>query len=672
MAASTTRLYQAVLRDSAAPISIRLRRTYSEWVARKGFPPIDAGRARDEREVAGARLRVERRDGSGRFTLEEPCDGGVLRTTVTYTESVAGMTGWVVVVVEQIGGAEHVTANAPGFLPAYLRTARITDGGVHLEDGPVLVDEEEVPGFVRMLTERHRRVPVVVVSIDPRDAGAAQARAARLSEATAGAAIVARFTDLRAQDRFNGAVSEAVRVFGGGVRTYVTPFDPAEQRVPNRHRVMGGHTLRDRGDQALEQLIDGIIGETTWRDLPAEVDRTLQVVNRVLAGRAEPREIAEAVQATRQPRDPARQELIRRMMAVARAASRASARTRSSEAEERPAAGAPPAASGAEPGDAAPAPRSGAGADAPPADAPPADADAPALAQIVADTVVKQLGAELETALTLATAGEETARLSRQVRVLAAHVAGLREVVAERLGGGTGSPGSPGGGPEPLAERLRALQEEHDQLLADYTEELANVRRLTARIRHLERKLAEAGRPVYGMAAEDDAFEPGSLAAALLEAEERLPYVRVCDDASTAAQLDNLHPNWSRAWAVKAWMALRALDDFARARSSGEFSGGFYDWCANASADRYTIPTRMIAMRESPSVTNRAKFSTARTFRVPPELDPSGQMLMEAHIKLRAVGYPAPRMYFHDDSGGPTGKIWIGYLGDHLPNTRTN
>jgi hypothetical protein len=45
---------------------------------------------------------------------------------------------------------------------------------------------------------------------------------------------------------------------------------------------------------------------------------------------------------------------------------------------------------------------------------------------------------------------------------------------------------------------------------------------------------------------------------------------------------------------------------------------------------------------------------------------------MEAHVKLRSVGYPAPRMYFHDDSGGATGKIWIGYLGDHLPNTRTN
>ncbi|MCW2876731.1 MAG: hypothetical protein JWQ95_831, partial [Sphaerisporangium sp.] len=87
---------------------------------------------------------------------------------------------------------------------------------------------------------------------------------------------------------------------------------------------------------------------------------------------------------------------------------------------------------------------------------------------------------------------------------------------------------------------------------------------------------------------------------------------------------------------------------------------------------RYTVPTRMLVMRESKTVTGRDKFRDPRTFPVPVEVDPSGELLMEPHIKLRAVGYPAPRMHFHDDSGGVTGKVYIGYLGDHLPNTRTN
>jgi len=705
VAANVTRLYQAVLRDAAAPISIRLRRTFSEWVAGKGFRPIDAGRPRDEQEAAGgARLRVERRDASGRFTLQEPVAAGVLRTTVTYTESVAGMTGWVVVVVEQEGGGEQATAYAPGFLPAYLRTARITDGAVHLEDGPVVVDEEEARRFADTLTDRRRRVPVVAVSIDPRDTMAALERARRLCEMTAGAAIVARFADVRAQERFNDLMGESLRVFGGGVRTYLAPFDPAAERYPSRHRVMGGGTLRGQGDQALERLADGVVGEIARRPLPDDVQRTFNVVKRVLAGRAEPRDIAAAVAPPRAIADAAREHLRRRLMAL-------TVRPAPPGAGPAPAsAGLPGGGNGGGTGGGTGAgngggngeanggakagpkggPNGGAGhspepepavAAASPRETSSAEAgglDAPGLAQMVADNVVKELRTELESALTLAASpastGEETAELSRQVRVLTAHFAGLRDLLTSGARGSRPAEPArpfPGDGDASPAQRLRELQEEHDLLLREYTEEVDNVRRLTARVRHLERKLAESGQPAYGEAPCDDSFEPDSLTAALDGAGERLTHVEVCDPGD-AAQLDLRHPKWSRAWAAKAWDALRALDDFARARSSGEFSGGFFDWCANGSPGRYTIPTGMLAMRESQSVTSRTKFSTARTFRVPAEVDPSGKILMEAHIKLRAVGYPAPRMYFHDDSAGATGKIWIGYLGEHLPNTRTN
>lgn len=64
--------------------------------------------------------------------------------------------------------------------------------------------------------------------------------------------------------------------------------------------------------------------------------------------------------------------------------------------------------------------------------------------------------------------------------------------------------------------------------------------------------------------------------------------------------------------------------------------------------------------------------AAARTFRVPTEVDSSGRVYLPSHIKLQRVGSPAPRMHFLDDAGGATGRIWIGYLGDHLPNTRTN
>ncbi|GLX98720.1 hypothetical protein [Herbidospora sp. NBRC 101105] len=70
----------------------------------------------------------------------------------------------------------------------------------------------------------------------------------------------------------------------------------------------------------------------------------------------------------------------------------------------------------------------------------------------------------------------------------------------------------------------------------------------------------------------------------------------------------------------------------------------------------------MLSTRESASVTSTAKYSEPRTFPVTTEVHPAGKSLMEAHIKLRAVGFPA--------RGGTSGNIWIGYLGDRLPTER--
>ncbi|GIH68017.1 hypothetical protein Mth01_02700 [Sphaerimonospora thailandensis] len=684
MPSDATRLYQAVLRDVRAPISIRLRRAFSEWTVGKGFPPANPGSALVEHEANGARLRMERRVDCGRYVLDEPCDGGTLRTRVTYTESVPGMTGWVLVTVDQHGGDNTMNGAAqgstqgseqgpeqgfaPGFVPAYLRTSRITDGGVHLEDSPAVVDEHEVQRLVHALTEHRRRVPVVVVSVDAKDTDAARSRARYLSTATAGAAVVALLADLRAQDRFNQAMGAGLGVFGGGIRTYVAPFDPAEERYPYRHLPMGGALIRGEGERALDRAIDGIIGETARRTPPEDVQKTLRVVNRVLAGRAELREIAEAVTARGPAGDPAKDELFRRMMAkTVRPAPPTAAK------EQATKNGAPP--EGTETSKPSDQPPLSPLPSPSPGSAPSMVFDPAGLAQSVADTVVKELRTELESALSLAltsgNSGEESRGLSREIRTLAAHVAGLRDLVIERHGDDELLDQAEDDA-DRLAHDMETLRDEHHLLLEEYAEAVIDVHRLTERVRHLERKLAEAGRPMYGVAVEDDRFEPASLAETLIEARQRLTHLVILDTDAAATRLDVHHPALARTWAVKAWDALRALDDFAGARSAGRFAGGFYEWCANGSPGRHVIPVGMLSMRESQSVTNRPKFSDPRTFDVPTTVDPSGRLLMEAHVKLRPVGYPAPRMYFHDDAGGATGKIWIGYLGDHLPNTRTN
>ncbi|MBG0816959.1 hypothetical protein [Planomonospora sp. ID82291] len=719
MASQVTRLYQAVLRDREPPISIRLRRTFSAWTEAKGFPPASAAQARTEHEAGGARLVMERRGGCGRYTLDEPVPGGTLRTQVTYAESVPGMTGWVVVTVEQHGGREPEAVTAPGFLPAYLRTARITDGAVHVEDAAVVLDETEVDRFVRTLADPRRRVPAVVVSVDAQRSEAGRAHADRLAAALTGAALVARLADLRAQDRFNEALGERLGVYGGGVRTYVTPFDPAGERYPERHLTMGGPRLRTQGAAALGVVVDGALGRTARAELPDDVRRTMGAVRRVLSGTAELRAIAAAAAPVPAPVDLSREELRRGMMALTRqpappaASKNAAARSAPRPGDPRPGdpppgeagprearrAGTGPGASGSgvpDVGDGVPglgdvgdggrgvspvpSPAAGPGAGT-------AVFDVAGLVRAVADTVVKELRGELESALNLAASSaspdDEPGRLLREIRVLGAHVAGLRDLVAERwrdvpprpaeqqagtrtearTGARAGTP-TEGGSGRPDPERL-LLQKE-------YADSAAEARRLARRVRRLERMLAEAGRPAYGTAAEEDVFEPTGLVDVLVRARTTLRHVCIGDTDGPAARLDLDHPALCRTWAAKAWDALCALDEFAGARSSGAFSGGFYDWCATGADGRRTIPTGMLAMRESRSVTGSAKFSEPRVFAVPEEVAPAGRLLMEAHVKLRPVGYPAPRMYFHDDSGGATGKVWIGYLGDHLPNTRTN
>ncbi|MBX6381767.1 MAG: hypothetical protein IRZ07_02145, partial [Microbispora sp.] len=302
-------LYQALLRDPGRPIWVRLHRVFSAWVQTKGFPPPDAGRPRTEHEHAGSRLKMERRSECGRYVLEEPLGDGRLRTRAVFLD---GDPGWVLVTVEQIGGTRQATAQAPGFVPAYLRTERITDGGIHLVDRAEVVADDEVHRFLRVLTEPRRRVPVVVVT--PGRDGENDARAERLAEATAGAGVVVRLADKSTEDLFNRLVGDDLGVYGGAVRTYTAPFDPATERSPFRHPPMRLAKLREKG--ALEKIADGVIGRACAVALPPEVRQSLPVVLRVLAGRADAAELDGAMTLRRAPADPAREELRRKLMAL--------------------------------------------------------------------------------------------------------------------------------------------------------------------------------------------------------------------------------------------------------------------------------------------------------------------------------------------------------------------
>ncbi|MFJ2033149.1 hypothetical protein [Streptosporangium sp. NPDC087985] len=668
-------VYQAVLRDRTAPISLRLRRTFGDWLVAKGLPAPGAGKPSQEFETDGARVRLDRKPDCGRYVLEETRGGRLVRTRVTYAESVPGMTGWVVVRVEEDG--ETDAWQAPGFVQAYLRTARITDGAVHLTDTADAVDEGDVHRLVHLLSQRDRRVAVIVVSVVPHDPQGARTRAEHLADAVAGVGVVVRFADLRAQGRFNEAMGSDLGVFGGGLRTYVADFDPATESYPYRHRPMGGPTIRKQGEQALALVAGGVVGETSRRPLPDDVQRTYRIVSRVLAGKAQIGAIAEAVASRPVSADSGPGEKLRRWML---------AMNGRPAPEVIPPRVAPPGAGpvaepAVEPGGGVPDREVHVATVAAPEPAvitqPPQPGqsafDMGEFAQTVADVVAGKMRGELEAALDLAAAsagnGSENGEILRRMRTLGAHVEGLRDLIAVRQGGDPLLAEAEDES-DRLAGEVDRLRTEHEILQQEYAEAVSGARKLEERVRWLEARLAEAGQPAFGLTSGEPSPEPASLMDALNLARETLVHVEIGDTDAEATKLDLAYPTLARAWAAKTWDALRALDAFAQARSAGEFAGGFFDWCRSAA--RLTIPAGMVAMSESRTVTTNGKYSARRMFAVPQEVHPSGKVLMEAHIKIRKGGHPAPRIHFHDDSGGSTGKIWVGHVGDHLPNTHTN
>jgi len=120
---------------------------------------------------------------------------------------------------------------------------------------------------------------------------------------------------------------------------------------------------------------------------------------------------------------------------------------------------------------------------------------------------------------------------------------------------------------------------------------------------------------------------------------------------------------------------LRALAAYAQDRAGGWDNGGFWEWCASGPLLGWPATPKKLAMTEGETVQNNEKLRRARVFKVDPAADPAGEITMLAHLKVSEGGGPlAPRIYFHDDTGGATGKVHVGLIGPHslVPNKSTN
>ncbi|GAA2491753.1 hypothetical protein GCM10010406_29810 [Streptomyces thermolineatus] len=227
---------------------------------------------------------------------------------------------------------------------------------------------------------------------------------------------------------------------------------------------------------------------------------------------------------------------------------------------------------------------------------------------------------------------------------------------------------------EAQAREISALRHERkeaedrvDDLTVDYDEQYAELQQARRQIRALQTHLERAGRyeEAYAPAAEDTGY-PGTFAE-LVDRMGGFEHLVFTGDEKVTRELDDQAVS---NWVEMAWDGLLALQDYAEASASGGAAGDFRAWCKNPPAGTHPFSPRKAIMKESETVRNNTRWHKERVFPVPQEVDPAGKVFMEAHLRVGSGNTVSPRLHFHDDTPR-TGRVYIGYIGPHLTNTRT-
>lgn len=178
--------------------------------------------------------------------------------------------------------------------------------------------------------------------------------------------------------------------------------------------------------------------------------------------------------------------------------------------------------------------------------------------------------------------------------------------------------------------------------------------------------------PVPGERAEHQGADHGGKPETFTELLARLgefPLLSFTGDQKAALALDELRCAGA-GWARLTWDGLTALQEYAEAAVRGAARGDFKQWCEHTPAGCHHFPPRKAVRGESRTVFSHTKWKRERMLPVPETVDASRRAFMGAHLRIGG-GRTAPRLHYLDDCSG-SGRIYVGYIGLHLTNTRTN
>ncbi len=212
------------------------------------------------------------------------------------------------------------------------------------------------------------------------------------------------------------------------------------------------------------------------------------------------------------------------------------------------------------------------------------------------------------------------------------------------------------------------------RLLVENDEQYAALRHVSAQVRVLTGRLCTvAGSEAVDHAqltadarADEDAAPAnfGELVGRFRE----FPLLEFTGDQKEALALDGQCSG--AGWARLTWEGLTALQEYAAAAVRGEAHGDFKQWCEHTPPGCHRFPPRKAVRGESRTVESHTKWKRERMLPVPECVDSSRRAFMGAHLRIGG-GRTAPRLHYLDDCSG-SGRIYVGYIGLHLTNTRTN
>lgn len=229
-------------------------------------------------------------------------------------------------------------------------------------------------------------------------------------------------------------------------------------------------------------------------------------------------------------------------------------------------------------------------------------------------------------------------------------------------------------------ERVAELEERIEEQEEDRKEERAKYQELENKVRRLEYQLRnpQTGLQGYDYVEEQLNTAPVDMATLFdwMTADGMYPQVREYVEFydpdrmyEAILTLDDMSGN-SR-YAADFWRFILVLRDYMRALEAGDFSGGVHDYLDESIGDYRTCSQKRHSPTESETVRNNGKMCGERIFPVPVEVDPRGEIEMLAHFKTSHRDTNDPRMHYYADTRY-THKVYIGYIGPHLTNTKTN